>query len=323
MLGFASAMLRRSSGSAALAAALLLVACSRGDRHERAAAPPAEPVAQPAAAGDAAPPAPTARSFASAAEAVQTVLAETHARVVGFGEQHELRGATVQSALTRFDRDVAPALIPHLSDLIVEIWARDACGDKSAAVNRNVQQMTQRPATTENQVVKLMTMAKSGGVQNHVIHLSCADYDSILDGKGEVNYEKLLLLVTEKLLQVADGVLTAREKQGPPAPGRTLIALYGGALHNNLYPYESTADLTYAPRLSRRAGDRYVEIDLYVPELIEGDELLRSEEWYPVFEKQQSSERVTLIQRGPRSYILVLRKGLAKQPAAAQPKVPR
>ncbi len=304
-----------------MAAALLLAGCSRGSDHEGAAAPPTDPP-RTAPVQDAAPPAPSARSFATAAQAVQAVLDETHPRVVGFGEQHELRGATVQSALTRFDRDIAPALLPHLSDLIVEIWARDACGDKSAAVNRNVQQMTQRPATTENEVVKLMTLAKAGGVQNHVIHLTCANYDSILDGKGEVNYEKLLLLVTEKLYQVADDVLTARDGKAPPAPGRTLIALYGGALHNNLYPYESTADLTYAPRLSKRAGDRYVEIDLYVPELIENDQLLRSEDWYPVFRKQQSTDRVALIQRGPRSYILILRKGLAK-PAPAAPAVPR
>jgi len=321
MLGFVGPMLRRTSGLAAVAAALLLVACSRDGDHHGAVAPSADPPA-PATTDDAAPAAPAARTFATAAEAVQAVLDQTHPRVVGFGEQHELRGATVQSALTRFDRDIAPALIPHLSDLIVEIWARDACGDKSAAVNHNVQQMTQRPATTENEVVKLMTMTKEGGVQNHVIHLSCADYDSILDGKGEVDYEKLLLLVTDRLFQVANGVLTARDAKGPPAPGRTLIALYGGALHNNLYPYQSTADLTYAPRLSKRAGDHYVEIDLYVPELIENDQLLRSEDWYPVFQKQQSTERVALIQRGPRSYILILRKGLAK-PAPAAPAVPR
>lgn len=321
MLRFVGPMLRRTSGLAALAAALLLVGCSRGGDHEGAAALPADPP-PPAPTDDAAPPAPSARSFATAAEAVKAVLDETHPRVVGFGEQHELRGATVQSALTRFDRDIAPSLIPHLSDLIVEIWARDACGDKSTAVNRNVQKMTQRPATTENEVLELMTMSKAGGVQNHVIHLSCTDYDSILDGKGEVDYEKLLQLVTQKLYQVADGVLTAREGKGAPAPGRTLIALYGGALHNNLYPYQSTADLTYAPRLSKRAGDRYVEIDLYVPELIENDQLLRSEDWYPVFRKKQSTDRVTLIQRGPRSYILILRKGLAK-PAPAAPAVPR
>lgn len=254
------------------------------------------------------------RLFASAGDAVEAILSETRPRVVGFGEYHELTGATMRSAMSRFHAGVVPALASRTSDLVLEFWARDACGEKSAAVNRNVARMTERPASTGNEVIDLLTESKKRGVTNHVLRLGCADYDSILDPAGEVDYEKLLVLVTRKLYEQTDVVLTARAGPRRPPPGRDLVLVYGGALHNNLRPPDGTADLSYAPDLAARTGGAFVEVDLVVPEYVADNQLARAEAWYPMIAAHASPDRVVLVPRGPRSYVLILRKGLVKKP---------
>lgn len=241
------------------------------------------------------------------------ILAETRPRVVGFGEHHELAGATVQSALARFHHHVVPVLANRTSDLVLEFWARDACGAKSEAVNQNVQQVTARPASTGNEVIDLLTSTKERGIANHVLPLGCDDYDSILDPAGEVDYEKLLVLVTRKLGEQSSRVLAARAET-PAGPGRDLLVVYGGALHNDLDPIEGTADLSYAPALRARAGGAFVEIDLVVPEYVAGDPVARGQPWYPILEAHAAADRVLVVRRGPGSYVLILRAGLVKKP---------
>ena len=53
-----------------------------------------------------------------------------------------------------------------------------------------------------------------------------------------------------------------------------------------------------------------MEVDLYVPELIEGDTVLSNEAWYPLL-KEAREDEVILIRRDLRSYILILRKAYA------------
>lgn len=240
-------------------------------------------------------------------------LLELRPRILGFGEYHEVEGAApVRSALERFRRSILPVVAARSSDLIVEMWARDACGEKSEQVNRNVQATTQRPATTEHEAITLMKTSLSLGVTNHVLPLGCADYDSFVDPKGEVDYEKLLILVGRKLYAKADEVLRVRDTKAPK-PDRPLVLMYGGAVHNNLHPYESIAELSYAPALQQRAAGAFIEVDLYVPEYIEGDELFQSEPWYPIYQEHAGPDRVVLISRAEGSYILILAQGLLRK----------
>jgi hypothetical protein len=134
----------------------------------------------------------------------------------------------------------------------------------------------------------------------HVLQMSCADHASLLpDGAAEIDYWKLLLLVTERL--------AAKAKELHAAPDRVLV-LYGGAHHNDRYPDESLAEISYVPEIEKLVGERYVELDLYVPELIAGNSLLEAQDWYPLVETAAGPDRVVLIERGPRSYILLMRK---------------
>jgi hypothetical protein len=295
----------------------LIAACGKGDGDKPKTGNGPAPAAIVDAGAKAPPPdaAPRAQvqQFPDAAAALASIVGP-EVRVLGVGELHERKGAApVQSAIARFRGMFKQVLAQRASDLIVEVWARDTCGETSAKATAQMTQMTQRPATTENEIISLMKQAKAGGTENSVIEMHCDDYAAILDAKNknEIDYEKLLLLVTKKLLGKAL-VISGNRKRNPVA-GRDLVVLYGGALHNNRYPNEGIREFSYAPSLVKQYGAGYVEVDLYVPEYVDGDEMLEQEKWFPEFRKAPP-DRVTVIERGPSSYILILQRGQARPP---------
>jgi len=102
------------------------------------------------------------------------------------------------------------------------------------------------------------------------------------------------------------------------------VIVYGGSLHNDRYPYEGVEAYSYAERALHLTEGRYLEIDLYVPEFIENDELLSGEGWFLEYKKRVSEDRVLIVKRGDGSYIVVLRSNRragdkADTPALAPP----
>jgi hypothetical protein len=250
------------------------------------------------------------RHYASAADAVRAVLLEAQPRVLGLGEVHQKTSsaAGVPSAVRRFGEQILPALGARASDLIVETWiAEGSCGAEEKRVVKSVEKVTERPAATEDEVVAVLKRAKGLGVEPHILSVSCADYRLLL-AAGKVDYERLLGMITRHLRGKAERVLAARARRGADARVRTgpreVVALYGGALHNDLYPVEGLEDFSYAAALDEKSGGRYVELDLYVPEFIADDKSLAKEPWFAVF-KRHGGARHLLIERGERSYILI------------------
>lgn len=248
------------------------------------------------------------RRFATETEAIQHVLAR-RPRILGVGVFHQTHGAApVRPTLERFI-DVLDLVAASASDLIVETWVEDgACGSREQAVSTQVRETTERPPEVENQVMTLLTRARDRGVAPHVLTLGCNDYGGVLDDKGEVDYERMLVLVKRKLADTASQVWALR--QG----GERAIVIYGGALHNDLHPHEGLAEMSYAAEAAALAGDRYIELDLYVPEFIAGNALIVHEPWYPVFEREAGPDRVILIERSAQSYVLILRTGVLARP---------
>lgn len=282
----------------------ILLGCRQRDRAGRARSESPRPAAVPA------PALPRFTEHATAADALKVVLAEKP-RVLGFGEYHAMVGAPrVASAIERFT-GMLDLLAPYLSDLVVETWiAQGKCGKAEAKVFRDVPRDTARPPDTPNELVRLATRARALGVQPHALTLSCRDYESLVGKDGakdaSVDYEKMLSLITRELLRVSSAAVKKRNaKQG----SRPVVAIYGGALHNDLYPYDATKAWSYATQLAARVPG-YVEVDLYVPELVQDRGLLALEPWYPLL-GLAPPDRVLLIERAPRSYILLLQKGLA------------
>jgi hypothetical protein len=297
-----------------LAAVAIVNACGPVDR------PPVGPGSQPASRPASAPavdggvaagtPAPRIRVFRTAAQALDQVLA-SNPRIVGFGEYHERTGAPkVDSAIKRFTRELLEPLAIETSDLIVESWVTaGTCGAIEKQVVKDVKKTTERPAETENEVETLLQRARARGILTHALTITCKQYEEVFGGK-EVDYAKMLDLITRQLQAEAVDAWALRQRRRAETPAeavaeRRLIVLYGGALHNDLYPRAGFEEWSYAAALQKLAAGRFVEVDLYVPEYIRGDEDLRKEAWYPGFLRQAGADRVLLVERGPGSFIIV------------------
>jgi len=199
------------------------------------------------------------------------------------------------------------ALSPHLSDLVIETWVSEGkCGKAEEKVTTDVPRETARPPETENDLVRLARLARELGVQPHALTLSCKDYESLVAEGEAVDYQQMLSLITRELHQVSSAAVKERDAQPKSRP---IVAVYGGAIHNDLDPYEATKQWSYAARLAKDVPG-YVELDLYVPEFVQGNELLGKEPWYPLLARA-ANDRVILVRRAPRSFILVLEKGRA------------
>ena len=305
---------------------LALAGCKKEPRSK-----PAQPVAEKPASKKPAskkpeekkpPPGLPHRLFASAGEALAHVLEENSPRVLALGEFHQTRSRMkVRSATRRFTESMVPVLGPRASDLVVETWITEGkCGKQEKKVTRSVAKTTERPEHTESEIVTMLRRAKGLGVRPHILKAGCKDYEKLMGADGKVDYVQLLGFVTRGLQSKAEAILKYRARLAVKAGAkktvkkrpakRDLVVVYGGALHNDLYPYEDLEQFSIGAALKKKTGDRYVELDLYVPEYIKGDETLSKEAWYPLFTRKVSKEKVLLIQRGESSYILVLKKGV-------------
>lgn len=89
---------------------------------------------------------------------------------------------------------------------------------------------------------------------------------------------------------------------------RRLVAVYGGALHNDLHPVAALAPFTFGRAIQKLTRDRYLEIDLYLPELAESD--MREAATRPVAAflaaEKSAPGRTLVVRRGPRSYVVFL-----------------
>jgi hypothetical protein len=266
-----------------------------------------------AAPADATPPPPDYPhlGFTDAPAALAHVLARTKPRVVGFGEYHQVEGTVgIRSTLERFRRELLPLLAPSGSDLIVETWvSAGGCGRAEQQVVAQVDQVTERPAETENETVALLRDAKARGLAPHILELDCAAYERLLDPDGGLDYFAMLELVGRSLERKAAAVLEAR------GDDPRLVALITGAAHNDAAPPELWAPISYGPGLAALTGGRYVEVDLLVPEFVEASKLAADEPWFPLFRELAAPDRVWLIETGPRSFIVVLPRGVGTAPA--------
>jgi hypothetical protein len=227
--------------------------------------------------------------------------------VLGVGELHQTADtAGIASSLTRFTRQIWPAIAGRVSDVIVETWVTDgACGKAEAATVDNVARTTERPAATENEIVTLLTRAKASGARPHILKVTCAEYQLLSPAAGgaqrPVDFARMLALIEHKLEAKVIDVLASR----PPADKDKLIVVYGGALHNDLHPDPALASFSYGARAYHATAGRYRELDLYVPAYLEKNAAMHGEPWFPLWQRAAAPGRVVVISRSPDSFIVV------------------
>jgi hypothetical protein len=247
---------------------------------------------------------PTVEHFPTALAALEQVL-RTPARVLAFGEYHQTTSTTaIRSSLSRFIEDMLPRLARSATDLVVETWgSTGACGAREAKVDREVETTTERPAETESEIVTLLKRAKAVGMQPHILAMSCADYRYLTDKAGKTDFVKMLKL-TRKRLQ-AEVVRWLGEPSARAGQAQRIVAIYGGALHNDLHPTAVDKPYAFGPALYAKARGQYLEVDLFVPEYIAGDQRLASEPWFRLFAQSRDAKDALLIRRSERSYVII------------------
>jgi hypothetical protein len=218
------------------------------------------------------------------ASAIAMILAENPtSQVYAIGEYHQTRAAIARtSPLARFTQEIIKLLEPHAHHLVVETWLDSACAA--------------RPSRTDFEVAHMMATGIKDGLVAHTLPITCIEYDAVIDASGHIDFLLLLELVTDKLAATTRALLAAD-------PDHAVI-VYGGALHNDLYPRWPLDELSYARPLAQQ-GVRVLEIDLVVPEVVAHMPMVRDEPWFPLLGRA-SPERVIVWDRGAGSYVVIL-----------------
>ncbi|MBT8494846.1 MAG: hypothetical protein KJO07_17450 [Deltaproteobacteria bacterium] len=254
------------------------------------------------------------QSYPSIGKALAAIIAREKPRVIGLGEAHQLRStAHILSPLARFTAEAVPVLAKSgTSNLVLETWAeREQCGKVQKQVDTQVRRDTERPKETQSELVRLLAALDDKGIGRHGMAMSCKEYERLLADDGKVDYSKLLTLITGKLDGLTKGVLAK-------APADSIVVVYGGALHNDLYPAKGVEGWSYAASVDQAAGGRYLEIDLYIPELIADDKALHEQPWFELTRSEDLDHGVLVIERSPRSYVILARRGVAN-PSVKKP----
>lgn len=236
------------------------------------------------------------REFPDSASAVAVILEETiGARVYAVGEYHPRPSPNAPvSPMTRFTTEILDLMLPRARHLVIETWSDDGCAATST-VSREVAATTGRQPTTTKQIEALVMKSAQMRLQTHALPMTCIEHGALLDAMGRVDFLRLLELVTEKLGSTARSLVE---------PDRAVI-VYGGALHNDLYPAWPLESLSYAQSLSTDLGGGVIELDLVVPEVVAPMPMVRREGWFPLL-GLAAPDRVLLWERGPESYVLIL-----------------
>lgn len=256
---------------------------------------------------------PRAVAFASPGAAITAALDETHfaGGVVAFGELHQtLATAGVPSALKRFTEQIFPGLAGRFGQLVVETWMTTGrCGEAEKAVTADVQKTTERPAQTESEIETLLRVAHDAGVQPRILTIGCQDYQAMRAG-GAVDYDCTLRVTTGALeTAIARALRTGAAVTGTAGP--RLVAVYGGALHNDLHPDPELVAYSFAPTALKATLGHYVEIDLVVPEYAETSAAAKAQPWWRTYRAARrkgngkSASATILIRRDARSFVVV------------------
>lgn len=279
--------------------ALTLVACGKGSTPAPKEPPPVA-IAKDAAVVPDAPPKPPDGMYATLADALVAII-PADARVVGFGELHaRVDRAQVKSSLSLFT-SALPAFGDKVSDLVVETFIVDPkCGKSATAATQKMETEVKRPEATKSEIQLLADAAKAAKIQPHAMTLSCADYKTLVP-KGEIDPLAMLTITTRELKRIAISAVAHRDKDPEHRPW---IALYGGALHNDLEPDKALAEWSYAADVDKVTGGKFVEIDIIVPELAAADPGSQKQPWFPVAEA--ANEWVQIWRRNAHSFVVIL-----------------
>ena len=96
----------------------------------------------------------------------------------------------------------------------------------------------------------------------------------------------------------------------PRSTRRPLVLVYGGRCTTTCIRTRRSPSTRSGRRSTRSTRGAYREIDLYVPEMVEGSAAMQAEGWYKTWRQAGRREtRRSLVRRSARSAIIVFGKG--------------
>lgn len=317
MLGMERARFRLVLASA-FALGVTLVGCKSPSPSPVAVSPSGSSSVPSVTVAAVAPPSPTSdgpcdgapcETFATAEEAIGKLVAK-RPRVMAFGEAHAQKGGPGGPSTTkRFTDGLLPTLKGKATDLLIELWvANGSCGKKTEAKVATQQKAVSAPQaeTNQNEFVTLGNASKALGIRPHVLVPPCEEYAKILDaGAGDVD---VMLSMIARL--TANDIRAFLEK----TEGKDSILLaYGGALHNDVVPKKGHESWSFGAEFSGKLGEKYMEVDLVVPEAVKDTPAWQSLPWYGKYRRDRQGDKAVLMTVGPSSYVVFF------PPSAARP----
>lgn len=239
-------------------------------------------------------------TFARPEDALATLLARSP-RVMAFGEAHAQKdGPGGPSTTKRFTDTLLPLFKGKATDLVLELWvANGSCGKKTEQKVAQQQKAVAAPqaAQNQNEFVALGAAAKAVGIRPHVLTPPCEDYLRILDaGGGDV--DQMLTMIARLTASDIGKFIDNTAGQS------SLLIAYGGALHNDVVPKQGRESWSFGAELTQKLGEKYMAIDLVVPETIRDTDAWKALPWHGKFLRERQGDRAVLMTVGPSSYVI-------------------
>lgn len=242
------------------------------------------------------------RLFDTPADAFRAIL-ETKPLVIAIGEAHAQKGTeAIPSSAKRFTDELLPLLEGRASDLLLELMAPPkGCKKVTEEVKTKQKVVTSKQAeSAQNEYVVMGNEARKRAVVPDLLRPSCADLDAIDKAGDDAIGASLATIARLTRTQVLE-LLSRNDKAGADR----IVVTYGGAMHNDRTPPSERAAWSFGPELAARTKDRYVEIDLFVPEFIQDTESWKKLAWYPHFDRNLHPDKTTLFNPRPGSYVVI------------------
>jgi hypothetical protein len=242
-------------------------------------------------------------------------------RVVSIGEAHAPKGARAPSSAKRFTETILSSLAGRASDLVVELMLPPSgCRAEVALAKKAEEPVTTRHASADpSEYVAMGEAARKLGVVPDLLRPSCADLAAIdaSDDPIEASLRTIERLTREKVVALLD-----RNARTPGDAGK-IVVTYGGAIHNDRAPPPERLAWSFGPALDQATGGRYVEVDLFVPEFMDGSDVWKSRPFYAAYDPARLGRKTTMFRLRERSYVIVfpLVEPAAAEPSPGEPKV--
>jgi hypothetical protein len=225
-------------------------------------------------------------------------------RVVSVGEAHAPKGARAPSSAKRFSLTLLPLLAGRASDLVVELMMPPSgCAARVAEVKEAQAPITTRQAPgDQGEYVAMGEAARKLGIVPDLLRPTCADLDAIEDA-GDDTVDASLRTI-ERLTREKVEKLLDRDAH-TPGDERKVVVTYGGAIHNDRDPPAERRAWSFGPALDRATDGRYVEIDLYVPEFIDGSDAWKKLPWSAYYDPAKLGSKTTMFRLRERSFVIL------------------